>query len=112
MTTPQSDELLKAFREWTDTEEEVWIELYSEFCTMLIGARMNPDSPDNMIRREYQERFDAGKEDILMAAELADAAVEEMQVRFSVQQQQRNRQRGKAKAQYQARRGKRLEARK
>ena len=47
-----------------------------------------------------------------MAAELADAAVEEMQTRFTVQDQQKTKARRKAQQAYKTRRGQRLESRK
>jgi len=110
--TPKGEELLKAFSEWTELEEDLWIELYTQFCTQLMGARLDPEAPERIGRQEYSERFDACKEDLQMAAELADAAVEEMQVRFSIQASHRKQQRNKSKSAYQTRRGKRLESRK
>ncbi len=52
------------------------------------------------------------REDVLMAAELADAAVAEMQTRFEIQKEQSAKQRRSAKTQYQRRRSQRLESRK
>ena len=109
--TPKGEELLKAFAEWTELEEDLWIELYTQFCTQLTGARLDPESSER-IGQDYSERFDTFKEDLQMAAELADAAVEEMQVRFSIQASHRKQQRNKSKSSYQTRRGKRLESRK
>ena len=109
--TPTSEELLKAFPEWTKQDEELWLDRFQSFSDLLVGARLDPES-ERRGPEEYQERYDAFKEDILMSAELADAAVTEMQARFSIQAQQRTKQRRKAKQVYQARRSQRLESRK
>ncbi len=110
--TPSSDELLKAFPEWTDREEELWIDRFQAFSDLLVGARLDPEAPERKSRLEYQERLDQFAEDIMMAADLADAAVSEIQERFDVQAQQRAKQRKSAKARYQNRRSQRLESRK
>lgn len=110
--TPSSEELLKAFPEWTEQEEDLWIERFQAFSDILIGARLDPDSSDRKGLQEYQERLDTFREDLMMSAELADAAVAEMQTRFSIQAQQRSKQRQKAKQAYKTRRGQRLESRK
>jgi hypothetical protein len=109
--TPTSEELLKAFPEWTKREETLWLEIYQETIPLLIGARLDPES-ERRGPEEYEDRLAAFKEDVLMAAQLADAAVEEMQTRFTVQDQQKKQGRKKAKQAYQTRRAGRLESRK
>ena len=42
---PSSEELLKAFPEWTEREEVLWLDVYQEAIPLLIGARLDPDSP-------------------------------------------------------------------
>ena len=37
---PEGEELLKAFPEWGEEEEALWLELFQEFCLALIGARL------------------------------------------------------------------------
>lgn len=112
--TPSSEELLKAFPEWTEREEILWLDVYQEAIPLLIGARLDPDTPGNraLPSPDYTERLDGFKQDILMAAELADAAVEEMQTRFTVQDQQKKKARRKVQQAYKTRRGQRLESRK
>ena len=112
--TPTSEELLRAFPEWTEREEVLWLDVYQEAIPLLIGARLDPDEPGNhsIARLEYPERLADFKGEILMAAELADAAVEEMQTRFTVQDQQKTKARRKAQQAYKTRRGQRLESRK
>ena len=108
--TPSSEELLKAFPEWTPREEDSWLELFKEYSLLLMGARLDPE--DDTPRAEYQERLDAFKEDLLMAAELADGAIEETLRRFEIQKQQKEKQRTRAKSTYQARRAGRVGNRK
>lgn len=112
--TPTSEELLKAFPEWSEREEALWLDVYQEAIPLLIGARLDPDRPGNRAipRPDYKERLEGFKEDILMAAELADAAVEEMQTRFTVQDQQKAKGRRKANSAYQERRKTRQGSRK
>lgn len=110
--TPSGDELLKAFPEWTDREEELWIDRFQAFSDLLVGARLDPEAPERKDRQEHQERLDTMRDDLLLAAELADASVSEMQERFGIQAQQRAKQRKKARQTYQARRSQRLESRK
>lgn len=110
--TPSSEELLKAFPEWTDREEDAWLQFFQDITQALIGARLDPESPERIRRLQHQDRYELFREDILMGAELADAAVEEMQARFSIQEAQQRNRRRRAKAAYQARRGQRLKSRK
>ena len=80
---------------------------------MLIGARLDPDTPGGPLAGlSYEGRLEICKVEILMAAELADAAVEEMQTRFNVQDQQKNKARRKAQQAYKTRRGQRVGSRK
>lgn len=109
---PQGDELLKAFPEWTETEEELWLDRFQAFSDLLIGARLDPEAPERKRGLGQQERYDIFRADLMMAGELADAAVEEMQTRFSIQDQQKARQRRRAKQAYQTRRAERLGNRK
>lgn len=111
---PSSDDLLKAFPEWTQREEEVWLEFYQDFTAMLVNSRLDPEleQATGNLRPEYQERQEAFKEDLLMAAELADAAIELMHDRLDVQKRQRSKARKRAATAYRTRREKRTGKRK
>ena len=93
---PEGEELLKAFPEWGEEEEALWLELFQEFCLALIGARLDPEAMgEGIARLSYSDRFSACRGEILMAAELADAAVEEAQDRIQVQTQHKESERRK-----------------
>jgi hypothetical protein len=114
--TPSSEELLKAFPEWTAREEETWLELFREYSLLLMGARLDPEAPGKSgcprSLEPYQVRLEDFKEDVLMASELADAALDEVWQRVQIQKEQTESQRKKARRAYQERRKTRQGSRK
>ena len=108
----ETDELLKVFSEWSEREEELWIELYQDFIAQLIGARLDPESPQRVKLQDYQQRYDTLTEDLLMAAELADRAIQELHVRFDIQKQHEEKRKRGTRTANQVKRQRRLDSRK
>jgi hypothetical protein len=83
---PEGEELLRAFPEWGEKEETLWLEFFQELSLALISSRLDPESED-FRGLEDSAKFELFKGDLLMAAELADSAIEEVQSRLEVQNQ-------------------------
>lgn len=109
--TPQTDELLTAFSEWTQREEELWLSVFQDTSQLLMGAMLDPEAPDTVSKLPYQERCEILQMDVTMAAELADRAVKEMQVRWGIQKEQKRKARTQAKSAYETRANQRAKTR-
>jgi len=83
---PEGEELLKAFREWGEEERAMWLDFFQELSLSLISARLDPEDKD-FRRLDQSTKFELFKGDLMMATELADAALEEVQDRVQVQNQ-------------------------
>ena len=92
---PEGEELLKAFPEWGEEQESLWLDMFQELAVALITSRLDPEASREFSRLSYEERLTLSKGDLTMAAELADAATEEVETRLGVQNQHKESERRK-----------------
>lgn len=72
----------RRFQRWTRQEQDFWIDMLDSFASQLLAAHLDPEKIRQQFTAEQVEIF---AEDIRIASELADVAVQEMQYRFEIQ---------------------------
>lgn len=82
MSDPAPFDIASVAPKWGAKERELWIDMFSNFCTATTGATIEESAG----LANYPE--DQLKGDIKLSAELADWAIQEVQYRFHKHAQQ------------------------
>lgn len=99
-----SDEILSSLPDWGEREEEWFVDFFGSISDVLMGSRCGEDCDPPLSSMTPENRYAAIKEDLEMAADLAELAVAEMLDRIDPRRDLRKQKRKKARQTYQKKR--------
>jgi len=85
MSTIDSSTPRQRFAAWNKKKQDLWLDLFESFSGILLGAAVE-EGPTLKVSESDEDETERYKDAVRMAAIITDAAIEEAQYRFWIQE--------------------------